>query len=47
MLNEYLFTFFISMVPLIKLRVGILILGTGAWTGTLEASILDIDFKII
>ena len=63
MLKEYLITFFISMVPLVELRVaipysqvvglpwaflifvGIPLPGTGAWTGTLEASILDMDFS--
>ena len=57
MLTKYLWVFFVSMVPLVELRgsiiisqglqlfVGIPLPGTGAWTGTLAASILDMDFK--
>ena len=36
-MKSYLIVFLISMVPLIE--------RTGAWTGTLAASLLDMDFK--
>ena len=50
-MKSYLIVFIISMVPLIGLFVALLLFvgiplpGTGAWTGTLAASLLDMDFK--
>ena len=41
----YAVAFHIPTLPALLLFVGIPLPGTGAWTGTLAASILDMDFK--
>ena len=38
-------TFFTAMVPVVELRGSVPLPGTGAWTGALVASLLDIRLR--